>query len=80
MKPSERAKQLGFKTLKDAAKILGVTSKMLEKNFKANPKKFDDLLIGAKHKLTMYEVEFFKECSEKSGMKFEDWLNKKDEI
>lgn len=80
MKPSERAKQLGFKTLREAAKVLKVSHKTLEAKHKTDPVKFDDMLIGAKHKLTLMQVDFYRECSQRAGITFEQWLAEKDEI
>jgi hypothetical protein len=80
MKPSERAKQLGFKTLREAARILKVSHKTLEAKYKTDPKKFDDLLIGAKHKLTMLQIDFYRDCADRQGVTFEQWLKEMWEI
>ena len=78
MKPSEKAKKLGFKSLKQVAKILGVTEQTVIN--KSKQEDFDDVLIGAKHKLSMAEIEFYKECADRSGITFQEWFDRKDEI
>ena len=41
---------------------------------------FDDLLIGAKQKLSLAEIEFYQDCAARESMSFTEWMNKKDEI
>lgn len=79
MKPSEKAKKIGFKSLKQVAKILGVTEQTVINKSK-DEKGFDDLLIGAKHKLSLAEIEFYQDCAVREEMTFAKWLESKDEI
>lgn len=76
MKPSEKAKKLGFKSLKQVAKILGVTEQTVINKSKVEG--FDDLLVGAKEKLSLAEIEFYQDCAARESMSFTDWLNNRD--
>jgi predicted alpha/beta-fold hydrolase len=77
MKPSEKAKKLGFKSLKQVAKILGVTEQTVFKKAKNN-KEFDNLLVGAKLKLSLAQIDFYRDCSARESITFEEWLSKED--
>lgn len=79
MKPSEKAKKIGFKSLKQVARILGVTEQTVINKSK-DAEYFDDLLIGAKQKLSLAQIEFYKDCATKADMTFDQWLSEKDEI
>ena len=79
MKPSEKAKKIGFKSLKQVAKILGVTEQTVINKSK-DERGFDDLLIGAKHKLSLAEIEFYQDCAVRERITFAEWLDSKGEI
>ena len=80
MKPSEKAKQLGFKSLLQVAEIIGVSESTLIRCNKNDSKKFDDYLIGAKYKLTLAEIDFYRECAGMQGVTFKEWYESKDKI
>tara|TARA_R110002020_G_scaffold406811_1_gene616960 strand:- start:304 stop:546 length:243 start_codon:yes stop_codon:yes gene_type:complete len=80
MKPSEKAKRLGFKSLLQVAKIIGVSETTLIRCNQNNSKKFDDYLIGAKHKLCLAEIDFYRECADMEGVSFEEWWNSRGDI
>lgn len=79
MKPSERAKKIGFKSLKQLSMILEVTEQTVINKSK-NKEEFDILLIGAKHKLTIAEIEFYQECAERENLSFNEWFKRRNEI
>ena len=80
MKPSEKAKALGFKSLLQVAQIIGVSETTLIRCNQNNPKKFDDYLIGAKHKLCLAEIDFYRECASEQGISFEQWWKSRGEF
>jgi len=79
MKPSQKAKKIGFKSLKQLAMILDVTEQTVINKSKSN-EEFDILLIGAKHKLTIAEIEFYQECAERENLSFNEWFKRRNEI
>jgi len=48
MTAAQKAKQLGFKSLKEMAELLNMSTQTLNNTFLANPVKFEALCIGAK--------------------------------
>lgn len=80
MSASELAKQMGFSSLTEAARALGLTDQALFKRFRTDRQKFNDALISAKLNLTLEQIDFYRECAGKSNITFKEWLKQKDEI
>ena len=75
-----QVKKIGFKDVQQVCKVLGVDRQMLYRAHKNDRKRFDDLLIGAKQKLSLAEIDFYRECADQAGVTFQDWFDSKGDI
>lgn len=53
MKPANRAKELGAKSLNQIAEIWGTSVQALHYQFKENPHKFDIIVLGSLAKIKL---------------------------
>ena len=75
-----QVKKLGFKNVDQVCKVLNIERSTLYKAQKNDVTRFNDMLIGAKQKLTLAEIDFYRECADQVGITFQEWFDKKDEF
>lgn len=75
---SDLAKRMGFNTLTEAARAIGLTDQALFKRFRNDRKKFDEALISAKLNMTIDQIDFYRECAGKTNLSFKEWLKQRE--